>query len=645
MKKLNVAENILLATLFIIIPFFLGLSSNTGIMLWQLITLLLANIKLLKQSFIECRFQKPGILEILLISLSLLAVLHFFFSANRYNSFILLLNILFLTVFSLFYLRYLSKDEFNKIRVFFLAGFLIQVILSSIQFIMNPTEPVKGGFLDPNYFAVYLIIGALLILGTCLFNKIPKKYKIIGYSLTVVLLLLIIATQSRSAAGLFLLAATFLLLLKKPRFALIGIAVIIFLVFLPNPYKSKIKEVHHTDPYAYTRLKIYQMDIEIFADYFIFGVGMGCFQDHSPMYNFPVEGVPGRYRVTPEQAHNSYLHWAVEMGTVGLIPLLMILSYICRNIYFNLIRIIKTKEKDTHFNPGVDIAILVIMAMGMLHNVFYNNSILLLFAFLVFYSDLFSRQRDKKKVQLIKIQPLSKNSNKYLFSAIWIIAFLSTWYFMIHTSWLSTVYFNRGVDDIDRSDLERSIKHFDNALKILPFYSKAWLYKADVERVLFIKSSNVDYALSALQSYDKGLEYAERSGDLQMDRISTLISLENLIKSRNSKMIPSDLEQEIEAGFARLFVTHPKRIFYYHDYAVYEWQNGHIEVAENVLLHTLNLEPNYIPAHVLLATIYEKKGDMKSAEKHKTQAVRIAKRYDYRRYANDYYLYNLLKWE
>jgi len=645
MKKINLTENILLAVLFIILPFFLGLSSNTGIMLWQLITFLLANIRLIRQVFAENKILKPGILEILLISVSVLSILHFFFSVNRYNCFLILVNILFISIFALFYLRYLSKDEFKKIQLFYLAGFFAQAVLAIIQFILKPGEPLKGGFLDPNYFAVYLIIGGLLIFGACLFNNVHSIYKTAGYLLTILIFFLIIATQSRSATGFFLLAATLMLFLKKPRYSLLGILVIVFLTLMPNPYKSKIKEVHQTDPYAYTRLKIYRMDIEIFADHFLLGAGLGCFADYSPSYNFPVEGMVGRYRVTPEQAHNSYLHWVVETGTTGFILMLMLLSIICRNVFHNLIRTAKTKGDDLHYNPGTDISILIIMAMGLLHNVFYNNSILILFFFLVFYSELFAKQITKKKTQFLKIQPSSQYGRKNLLAIVWLISFISIWYFFIHASWLSTVYFNRGIEELKKPDMKSSLQNFQKSLKIIPFYSKAWLYRADIGRFMFIKSSDMDYALSALKSYDRGLEYAERNGDLQMNRISMLINILDFIKSRNPKVIPADLEQEIDSGFARLFLTHPKKIFYYHDYAVYQWHNGHTSEARNALEHSLNIEPNYISAHILLSIIYEKIGDIESAEKHKTLAMKISAQNDYRQYANDFYLYNLLKWE
>jgi len=645
MKKMALAENILLAVLFIILPFFLGFSSNTGIMLWQLITFLLANLRLIKQVFAEKKILKPGIIEIMLILAPVLSILHFLFSVNRYNSFLVFLNILFISIFALFYLRYLSKNEFKKIGLFYLAGFLVQIVLGSVQFLLKPGVPIKGGFLDPNYFAVYLITGGLLICGACLFNNLPKMYKAAGYLLTTITFLLIITTQSRSATGLFLLAATLMLFLKKPRYSLFGILIIVLLTLLPNPYTSKIKEIHKTDPYAYTRLSIYRMDIEIFADHFLFGVGLGCFADYSPAYNFPVEGVIGRYRVTPEQAHNSYLHWIVETGTVGFMLILMLLSIVISNIYYNFIRIIQSKSDTLSYNPGADISILAIMAMGLLHNVFYNNSILILIFFLAFYSELFARDRTRKKTQFIQIQPVLQYGRRKLQSLVWFIVFISIWYFFIHASWLSSVYFNRGIEELKKPNMKSSLQNFQKSLKIIPFHSKAWLYKADIGRFLFIKSSDMDYALSALQSYDRGLEYAERNGDLQMNKISMLISILDFIKSRNPKVIPADLEQEIDSGFARLFLTHPKKIFYYHDYAVYQWHNGHTSAARNALEHSLNIEPNYISAHILLSIVYEKIGDIDSAEKHKTLAMKISARNDYRQYANDFYLYNLLKWK
>ena len=98
-----------------------------------------------------------------------------------------------------------------------------------------------------------------------------------------------------------------MLFIKKPKYSIIGAALIIIIILLPNPYREQIEEVHKTDPYAYTRIKIYKMGIEMFSNNFITGVGLGDFDQFTPKYNFPVKSVVGYYRVIPKQAHNSLL--------------------------------------------------------------------------------------------------------------------------------------------------------------------------------------------------------------------------------------------------------------------------------------------------------------------------------------------------
>jgi O-antigen ligase len=647
MKKtlsLEKIETILLAALLILLPFFLGLSSNTGIMIWQLITFLLVNVRLIRAVFIENKILRPGIYEIILVSVVLLSVFHFFLSSNRYNSFLMLTNILFFVLFAIFYLRYLSKDEFIKSGIFFLMGFIIQLLVGSIQFIINPSEPIRGGFLDPNYFAVYLVICGLIILGACLFNLIPKSFKSIGYFFTFITFLLVIATQSRSATGLYVIFITFLLFLKRPRYSFIGVFIIIFLILVPNPYKTKIEEVHKTDPYAYTRLNIYQMDLEIFTDYFLFGTGLGCFTDYSPAYNFPVESVPGRYRVVPEQAHNSYLQWIIETGTPGLIMMFMFFSMVFLKVFYNLLKTGRKQILDNRFNPGADVALLSLAVIGILHNVFQNSTLFIIFLFLVTYSDIFARDILNKKNYYFKLNLSSKEKEIRWIYLVWITLFMAIWYFLIHSSWLSTVYLNRSVEDIKRKDFQSSLENIRKSTKIIPFYTKAILYYADINALIFTKTDNLDYGFSALQLYDRGLQYSYRNDDMQMNRIRLLINMHDIIKRKNPKLVLPDLEDEIESSFSNIFRTHPKKIFHYHDYAVYKWNDGKLDSARNALEHSLKLEPNYISAHLLLAVLYEKTGDLESSQRHRELAKDISKKYDFKEYKNDYYLYNLLKW-
>lgn len=642
---LKIIEKVLLASLLIILPFFLGLSSNTGIMLWQLIAFLLVNLKLLRSIFIEKKILRPGIYDILIFSAAILAILHFIFSANTYNSYIIATNLFILACFVIFYLRYLSKKELLQAGAFFITGVFIQIIISIVQLISNPSEPVRGGFLDPNYFSIYLIIGALLILGCCLFDVCPRSLKMTGYLITILIFSLIIATQSRSATGLFVISASFLLFLKRARYVLIGIAVLILLIAFPNPYKSKIQEVHKTDPYAYSRLNIYRMDIEIFADYFLLGTGLGCFADYSPVYNFPVENVPGRYRVIPEQAHNSYLQWVIETGISGLIIILMLLSTVIAKIYFNLFKSKKIPLPGRTFNPGVDVALLSMMAVGLIHNVLQNNALFLIFIFMIQYSDVYASEISKQKKQYIKISLEGRQKEQKWYYCIWLIAFLTIWYFSIHASWLSTVYLDRGVEKLKQRRFTEAISDFDKSERIIPFYSKALLYEADINAFLFSKTANFDYGFAALSAYDKGLESSERNGDLQINRIKLLIMFNDLIREKNPKMNLPDIDKEIETSFSELFRTHPKKVFYYHDYAVYQWRKGNINGARDMLEFALNLEPNYITAHLLLGIVYKTTGDIQASEDHIQHAREIAKKYNYTDYKNDFYLYNLLKWD
>jgi tetratricopeptide (TPR) repeat protein len=635
-------EAVLLTSFFFFLPLFQGSSNNTGIMLWQTIAFLLVVIRLTKHLFTDYRIKKIKSLDVIISVTVALAFAHLVLSTNRFESYILFTNIFFASLFYLFYLREKSIEEMKKLQVYFYPGFVFQIILGLIQIFTDPGSPIRGGFRDPNYFALYLIIGASLLLGTALFSSTKNRLRPVCFAVLPLIFILIITTKSRSGTGLFLLVLTIALFLRKPILSLIGIFIIVAVILIPNPYTQHIEEVHKTDPYAYTRINIYRMDLNIFSDHFALGTGLGCFGDFTPRYNFPVKGVVGQYRVTAKQAHNSFLHWTIEMGVTGLILLLMFISIILRNGLINLREMFGAKGKSSQYNPGAELALLAILSMSMIHNALYNNAIFLLFIFFIAYSGTFAGKVNGKKSDYSNLKYMREKKTAVHIS-IWFVIIGMIYYFLIFISWNSSRILDRAIERHSRKQYIEAVQDLNIVLKQIPFYTQARLLRGNIFKQGFSGNGNLDTAFLALQDFDTGLEYSPSNGELRIAKIHLLTGIKDLVRRNNPGVKLDDLDESIITSFEEILLTHPKKIFYLHDYAVFLRRGEKWEKAKQMLEKAVSLEPNYVSAHRLLALIYEHFSDADKQGYHREKVREIRSIYNIENYKHDLYLYNLLR--
>ncbi len=638
-KSYVTLENILLVLLFITLPLFQGSSNNNGIMTFQTILFLIVILSLTENIFKKFQLRPLTYIDRIIITVFGLGLIHLLFSVNTFATYVIYSSLLFTGLFYVFYLGDKKRKDLAKMQYFFIAGLIIQVITGFAQLFSNPGAAVSGGFRDPNYFSLYLTIGTAIILGVALFEKTNVTVSRILLLFVPVLLVLVVATKSRSGTALFLLVLTAALFLKKPKLALIGITLAVLFVFVPNPYKKHIEEVHTTDPYAYTRLDIYQMDLDIFSNNFILGVGLGCFGDYTPEYNFPVMNVAGRYRVTPRQAHNSFLHWIIETGIAGLVLLFLFIAIIARSIFANFKQTILDEKFSGKYNPGADLALLAIGLMSMIHNALHNNCVFVLFVIFAAVSASFASNGRKvkyKKLNLVK-------DNRTIFIALFFITAVILYYFVIFISWNSSRLLDSAIYESNNGEYTLALKNLNSSIKQVPFYTDALKLRGNIKDLAFDRTENLDFAFYALLDYEQALEYSPRNGDIQIARIRTLTKIMNLLHKNNPSLKLNDLKTEIENSFKHLILNHPKNIFYLHDYAVFLKNVDNTSEAEAILEKAVHLEPEYVGGHYLLSLIAGENGNTEKREFHTERMAEIRKKYNADDYRHDTYLYELLK--
>ncbi|WP_413934188.1 O-antigen ligase family protein [Nitrospira sp. BLG_1] len=228
-----------------------------------------------------------------------------------------------LLLYAVFFLMILLGTDSEKR----LQGFLLLILLMGmfegglgiIQYLYGGESRAKGTFFNPNFFSTYETVSAVLAISLLWFGA--------EYGKTGNLLLILCATisgtavilaQSRGGAAAFLIAITAIGYFKYGKSTLFLLLILILgTILLPNPLKQRVLEVGKQDPYAYTRIEIWEDATKRLRDHPL-GIGLGMYKYASFQYRFPIDDAIIHYGKRAETAHNEYLQLAVELGIAGL---------------------------------------------------------------------------------------------------------------------------------------------------------------------------------------------------------------------------------------------------------------------------------------------------------------------------------------
>lgn len=190
-----------------------------------------------------------------------------------------------------------------------------------------------GPFVNPSFFAGYLVIALPVTLGAYLVTRRLLLVVLAGLGFVVEILALMLTgakfgiLAAVAALGVFFLLAVFTKSMRRARFArLLAICVLVtpLLMLFSAPVKSRIEaaesggsQVHSTVFRVYT----WKATANMIADQPWLGVGPGVYAIAYPQYT-----IAGSTRL----AHSSYLQLAAESGVPALIAFLLMLVVVAR---------------------------------------------------------------------------------------------------------------------------------------------------------------------------------------------------------------------------------------------------------------------------------------------------------------------------
>jgi O-antigen ligase len=162
--------------------------------------------------------------------------------------------------------------------------------------------PLIGPFVNPNYFASYLLVGFAVCVAGALYLKVFS----VRIAAAVAGLILFIGIGQTSSRGAFLsvlamLSVAFYRTAKLHKIAIWRIAVIAVLIAviaaaLSPTLLRKFTDRGQRDVYNYERTQIWMETLSMVATHPVLGVGMGRFYYVSKLFTPAVDGAIGRYR-------------------------------------------------------------------------------------------------------------------------------------------------------------------------------------------------------------------------------------------------------------------------------------------------------------------------------------------------------------
>jgi len=190
-----------------------------------------------------------------------------------------------------------------------------------VQYLWLGEPRAKGTFFNPNFFATYQVVVLSLVCARLLLvreNEIERWQRGVLWGIGAVAFAAFLLAQSRGALLALVAVVAFVCWCRFGKAALLILILCLTAgAVIPNPLTERMSLISKQDPYAFSRIQIWENSAERIANK-PSGYGLGMYKYVSFQYRFPVESNIVRYGKRPESAHNEYLQIAVELGVLGI---------------------------------------------------------------------------------------------------------------------------------------------------------------------------------------------------------------------------------------------------------------------------------------------------------------------------------------
>ena len=204
-------------------------------------------------------------------------------------------------------------------------------------------ERITATMDNPNQYVAFLIMIIFPLIMMILYkDKKNKKQRIIYIFIALIIMLNIALTFSRNGYVAFFIGCTVLVIIYNWKFISFLIFAAISVLIIPQT-SGRILELADKSQ-NFTRIRLWETAIRMFKEHPILGVGNGNFVSYYDAYikKYPELYIYYEYKRYP--THNSYLKVLSELGILGIVPFILILSF----SIINYIKFIVKRSNDLY---------------------------------------------------------------------------------------------------------------------------------------------------------------------------------------------------------------------------------------------------------------------------------------------------------
>jgi putative inorganic carbon (HCO3(-)) transporter len=494
---------------------------------------------------------------------------------------------------------------------------IFEAALGMYQFFWLGHERATGTFFNPNFFGTYEMAVFVVAFSLVCFTTRAGRGQTFLIWLTLVLVGgAFILAQSRGASLALIAAVGFVGFYRfGKRFVATLLLGIITLAMIPNPLQQRIMAVRVQDPYAFTRLEIWQNSVQRVIDH-PFGVGLGLYQYSSFQYRFPLEDAIARYAKRAESAHNGYLHIAVELGLPGLLIVLVGMGLIAMKIKNRLSNKLVTEERA--IAVGLSGGIIGILVHTAFDSVLHEPALVLLLA--LFVGMIFVLDRREIPAESMQVVTFPYHPIRVALVAVF-VTFLALLIIRPAAAWYA---FQKGGEAVAQNRMDLALERYRLAARIDPGRSTYHDALASAELHRYRQSGDVVWLHGAVSDLSVGWELNPLDGRLanRLGYLHLLMADRADMKQERKQWLGQAVfyyEQAIQAD--------PYSPFNYLELGKLRWAQGNPEEAQASFERAVRHEPNFLPARVLLVELALKHGRQEDADLEYETILKIKNRY------------------
>jgi O-antigen ligase len=214
------------------------------------------------------------------------------------------------------------------------AGYIVGAVTSAFIDLADPAEDagdrLAGGLGDPNFLAAATIPAIVFSVFAFAATKRPIRWPLA--SSTAFLTIALFLTESRGglvALGATLVAALLFAGPARRHFAVLAAAVVSVGLVYYSAFASHAALDRLMNPGRGTgRVDLWSVATRVIGDHPVLGVGAGNFQVVAPEYASETVNLPSVHLVVdePHVAHSAYLGVFAELGIIGLVAFVLVIS-------------------------------------------------------------------------------------------------------------------------------------------------------------------------------------------------------------------------------------------------------------------------------------------------------------------------------